>query len=308
MSDLFNCDFSTDPPVDSAGHSITVNGTPVISGGTITYESSGADTEYIFWIDDGYEDKDIKITWTNVDINNLPDGDSVHLFVQGNILEFSGTLFVVQADKGAGGNPDTIGVSSFAPGGTSYLTDFYVSDFGTPHTYVLTRESLIYSLTEDGAPCKKHLSAADGKSFAGVIGQSTSGIVQPVGTAFSMSYDALQIEELAATYTVTYDGNGNTGGSVPTDENTYEEDEEVTVLGNTGNLVKTGYVFVSWNTTADGSGTDYAPAATFSITSNTTLYAQWAESGDKIQLKNISLIKPALEKISLTTPCLIKSK
>ena len=113
----------------------------------------------------------------------------------------------------------------------------------------------------------------------------------------------------ATTYTVTYDGNGNTGGSVPTDENTYEEDEEVTVLGNTGNLVKTGYVFAGWNTAADGSGTDYAPAATFQMpASNTTLYAQWAESGDKIQLKNISLIKPALEKISLTTPCLIKSK
>ena len=114
--------------------------------------------------------------------------------------------------------------------------------------------------------------------------------------------------ETVPEYSVTYDGNESTGGSVPTDENTYEEDEEVTVLGNTGNLVKTGYVFVSWNTAADGSGTDYAPAATFSITSNTTLYAQWAESGDKIQLKNISLIKPALEKISLTTPCLIKSK
>lgn len=110
--------------------------------------------------------------------------------------------------------------------------------------------------------------------------------------------------------TVAYDGNGNTGGTVPVDENTYEEDEEVTVLGNTGSLVKTGYTFAGWNTAADGSGTDYAPAATFAMGSaNVTLYAQWTEeTGDKLQLKKPCLIKPVLEKIGLVRPCLIKSK
>jgi uncharacterized repeat protein (TIGR02543 family) len=57
----------------------------------------------------------------------------------------------------------------------------------------------------------------------------------------------------------------------------YDENDTVTVLGNTGSLVKTGYTFDGWNTAADGSGTDYAPAATFQMpASNTTLYAQWA--------------------------------
>lgn len=81
-----------------------------------------------------------------------------------------------------------------------------------------------------------------------------------------------------STYTVTYDGNGNTGGSVPVDASSpYDENDTVTVLGNTGSLVKTGYTFDGWNTAADGSGTDYAPAATFQMpASNTTLYAQWA--------------------------------
>lgn len=276
MSDLFNCDFSSDPPVDSAGHSITVNGTPVISGGTITYESNGADIECIFWVDDGYEDKDIKITWTNVDINNLTEGDNVILFLQGNILELTGVLLDVAVYEGSGG--DELHVGQLNIGGTNYWTSFLIPNLGTPSTYVLTRESLVYSLTADGIPCEKILSGADGKSFSGVIGQSASGIVQPVGTAFSMSYDALQIEELAATYTVTYDGNGNTGGSVPVDGSSpYDENDTVTVLGNTGSLVKTGYTFDGWNTAADGSGTDYAPAATFQMpASNTTLYAQWA--------------------------------
>ncbi len=81
------------------------------------------------------------------------------------------------------------------------------------------------------------------------------------------------------TYTVTYNGNGNTGGSVPEDAGAYQEGATVTVLGNTGSLVNTGYSFDGWNTVANGSGTDYAPAATFAMGSaNVTLYAQWGES------------------------------
>lgn len=80
----------------------------------------------------------------------------------------------------------------------------------------------------------------------------------------------------AVTYAVTYDGNGNTGGPAPTDSlSPYESGGTVTVLGNSGSLVKTGYSFDGWNTAPDGSGTAYAPASTFSISADTTLYAQW---------------------------------
>lgn len=83
-----------------------------------------------------------------------------------------------------------------------------------------------------------------------------------------------------STYTVTYDGNGATSGSAPTDNNTYNPNDVVTVLGNTGSLAKTDYSFDGWNTKADGTGTDYAPNATFNISANTTLYAQWVWSSD----------------------------
>ena len=79
-----------------------------------------------------------------------------------------------------------------------------------------------------------------------------------------------------ATYTVTYDGNTSTEGSVPTDESSpYSAGSNVTVLGNTGSLVKTSYQFAGWNTAADGSGTNYVGGNTFTINANTTLYAQW---------------------------------
>jgi uncharacterized repeat protein (TIGR02543 family) len=83
----------------------------------------------------------------------------------------------------------------------------------------------------------------------------------------------------APTYTVTYDGNGNTGGSVPTDGNTYTTGQTVTVLGNTGSLVKNGFTFAGWNTQTDGLGTDRAAGSTFAMGSaNVTLYAKWTAS------------------------------
>ena len=79
-------------------------------------------------------------------------------------------------------------------------------------------------------------------------------------------------------YTVTYNANGATGGSIPVDNNTYATGAVVTVLGNTGNLVKGSDTFARWNTAADGTGTPYGSLASGTITIGTTnviLYAQW---------------------------------
>ena len=79
-----------------------------------------------------------------------------------------------------------------------------------------------------------------------------------------------------STYTVTYNGNGNTSGSVPIDPNNYVSGQTVTVLGNTGTLVQTNYSFAGWNTQADGTGTIYAHGQAFTMgTANVTLYAKW---------------------------------
>lgn len=79
-------------------------------------------------------------------------------------------------------------------------------------------------------------------------------------------------------YIVTYSGNVNTGGSPPTDNNEYNSGATVTVLGNTGDLTKTGHTFDDWNTAANGTGTSYSSSNTFSMgTSNVTLYAQWKD-------------------------------
>ena len=78
-------------------------------------------------------------------------------------------------------------------------------------------------------------------------------------------------------YTVTYYGNGNDEGTAPVDEDSpYGSGSTVTVLG-AGTLAKSGNIFAGWNTAADGSGTNYAAGATFTITADTDLYAQWTD-------------------------------
>ncbi len=121
-----------------------------------------------------------------------------------------------------------------------------------------------------------------GYTFAGWNTASNgSGTSYTGGDTFSigLSNVTLYAQWTAIDYTVTYDGNTNTGGSVPTDGNVYNIADTVTVLGNTGSLTKTGYSFNGWNTAANGSGTDYAGGDTFAMgSSNVTLYAQWVEN------------------------------
>lgn len=49
---------------------------------------------------------------------------------------------------------------------------------------------------------------------------------------------------------VTYDGNAADSGSPPTDSTFYPSGSTVTVLGNSGSLVKAGYTFGGWSPTA----------------------------------------------------------
>ena len=70
--------------------------------------------------------------------------------------------------------------------------------------------------------------------------------------------------------TVTFNGNGNDGGSMA--PQTASSSTALTANA----FTKTGYDFSIWNTAADGSGTDYADGVTYSFAADMTLYAQWS--------------------------------
>ncbi len=74
-------------------------------------------------------------------------------------------------------------------------------------------------------------------------------------------------------FTVSYSGNGSTGGSVPSQQ-VIASGGHATVSG-AGSMVKSGSVFSCWNTRADGNGTTYAPNATYNGPGNLNLYATW---------------------------------
>lgn len=76
-------------------------------------------------------------------------------------------------------------------------------------------------------------------------------------------------------YSLTFDGNGNTGGSVPANQ-TKTHSVDLTVATNSGSLVRAGYTFTGWNTSANGSGTSYASGSTYSVNTSATLFAQWS--------------------------------
>jgi hypothetical protein len=78
-------------------------------------------------------------------------------------------------------------------------------------------------------------------------------------------------------FTITYDGNGSNGGSVPVDTSSYNLNDTVPVLP-PGSMTRMGATFAYWNTKADGTGTFHGWPQDTSFTmpaGNLTLYAQW---------------------------------
>ena len=114
------------------------------------------------------------------------------------------------------------------------------------------------------------------------LGQGESITGQSLATAFG--YDLtkgnvtlnLYPEWIPNTYTIKYDGNGNTAGTMA--ESTFEYDTTGTLKSNA--FQKQSYLFNGWNTKSDGSGQSYSNnAEIFNLTDKNneiiTLYAQW---------------------------------
>ena len=73
-------------------------------------------------------------------------------------------------------------------------------------------------------------------------------------------------------YTLSFNGNGSTGGSTTAQSMLYNTPTPLNLNG----FTRTGYTFAGWNTLANGTGTSYANQASYTIgAGNNTLYAQW---------------------------------
>jgi uncharacterized repeat protein (TIGR02543 family) len=78
-------------------------------------------------------------------------------------------------------------------------------------------------------------------------------------------------------FNVTYSADNATSGTAPSDTTEYEKgiSDTVTVLGNTGSLVRAGYTFTDWSTTKNATAAQYVAGDSFTIAEDTTLYPVW---------------------------------
>ena len=158
---------------------------------------------------------------------------------------------------------DTISYSD-----SKYLT-YYISADGTTSNKLEVYKGL--GLNQESFTSASDLHSGDTVTVFG-------NLIDYNGTKEFAKDNYLVARTPVTTYTVTYDSNGGSG--TMTDSNSpYATGSTVTILGNS--FTKVGYTFDHWNTATDDSGTDYDAGDTFTISANTTLYAQWVQNQEQ---------------------------
>lgn len=84
-----------------------------------------------------------------------------------------------------------------------------------------------------------------------------------------------------AQYTLTYNHNASTSGSVPANRS-YNYNEDVTV-SDQGNLLKDNHTFLGWATNSSATVPDKLAGSAFKITTDTTLYAVWKANNANVK-------------------------
>jgi len=214
------------------------------------------------------------------------------------------TMYIMASECGGGANDWGLGVNSggkLAFGAGPNDATFATGDSVNTNNWVnvaATREKStgqiklyingVLKTTGTGNTGNSLTCAADGKTWIGngqdAPAYSFGGNISSVLAYSSVlsaadilaNYNATVNTFYPVTYTITYNANGATSGSVPANGSYTSGGAAASVAGNTGTLARAGYTFGGWNTAADGSGTAYAAGgSTYSTNSDVTLYADW---------------------------------
>ena len=119
----------------------------------------------------------------------------------------------------------------------------------------------------------KNIHETNGHTYIGMYNnQSTSGVLSKYTKLFPMF--------ITNTYTITYHANATDAvGTTASSHHTYDKSASLTANG----FTRSGYMFLGWNTTADGSGTTYTDMQevknlTDQNNVNIDLYAMWQKN------------------------------
>ena len=157
----------------------------------------------------------------------------------------------------------------------------YNANGGTnpPDSSTVTNASSTYSMTVSSSTPTR-----TGYTFAGWnTNSSGTGTNYSAGNSVSVGANAtvtLYAKWTPITYSITYNGNGNTGGSTASQTKTYN----VAINLQNNGFTKTGYHFTGWNTASNGTGTSYSAGASYNSNANLALYAQWAINSSTLKV------------------------
>lgn len=182
--------------------------------------------------------------------------------------------------------PYTVAEAKSAIEDGSHLKENYVSAKISSVTEFLSNyNSITYWISDDGLT--EDLQVYSGKNLNGANFSSVDdietgasvvicGTLKMHNTTYEFDYNNYLVSYEAPVeqkYSVTYSAPDKTGGDVPTDSTTYLANASVTVIGNTGSLLKTGYAFAGWK--VEGDDTLYKAGDEYTITGDVTFVAQW---------------------------------
>ncbi|MEI9907912.1 MAG: InlB B-repeat-containing protein [Actinomycetota bacterium] len=251
------------------------------TGSPVSSYSSFADvTMYAYWIPDTFD-----ISYNG---NGSTDGSqSPSTYASGD----SATALTIFSEYEKTGY-DFGGWTTVASDSSTIVTEIgpitantVVYAYWTPHTYTIHYDS--NTSTGGSVPSNSTYTTEDGPTTLSgntgslaKIGYDFSGWTLNPGDTETVTTVGPITEDTTVyahwtphTYTITYDTNTGTSGSVP--GNDYYTTEQITptvLAGNTGDLAKVGYDFDGWSLGASDTATVELVGP---ITSDTTVYAQW---------------------------------
>ena len=205
-------------------------------------------------------------------------------FAAGSLTNGTGYTFTVKANSSAGYSPASAASSpAVTPNSFTLTYDGNTQNSGTPPTDSSspypTGSTVTVKANSNLVKTNHTLTGWNTKADGTGTSRAASG-----SATFTIETNTVLYAQWAPIrYTLTYNGNGSTSGTPPSDGSSpYLYNSTVTVLGNdgVGALQRTNYGFTGWNTRANGvGGTAYAASgsATFTLETNTVLFAQWAQ-------------------------------
>jgi uncharacterized repeat protein (TIGR02543 family) len=221
------------------------------------------------------------------------DGDKGVFTISASPLIPDLAINVSSGGKGGGGDPYVVGTPTASGPYSFTITSTVAGANPTSYSHLFTgfvRYSTAQTVTFNGngatsghmdpqvADLKTPLSinafARAGYSFNGWSTNASGGgdLFTDSGTyefAADATLYAQWVEIPPVAHTVTFNGNGSTGGAM-----TAQTSAGAMILTANG-FARTGYVFDEWNTAADGSGSTYDDATAYSFAQDLTLYAMW---------------------------------